>query len=491
MRRANHERKYELTENTLTIAGHTLYRIRAVRHFGDVRAGDLGGWVESDGNFHLGETTCLPNLSHDDDAWIYDDAKAYAGANVCGSGKMRGQSEMFGRNALIGGSAEVAGNVVVDGLHSIGEARVSLLSRLDGCIDVRDRIFHRDGKTIVGAPKYRLTDNIRILGNERWNVDNSLGASGVVVRQIQAERDFQLHDGTWVHAGELGGWVEAHRNLSHDDTAWIRDDAVAFGLAVVCQGALMCDRAAILDRGYLLGNATMRDDALMFDHARSGWGSPLISGSGQVSGNTCLMDNVRVIDAAMVSGGTLSGNATIQDRGSVSGEPEVGCNAIVMDDASVRDVAQVFGNTILRDSDVAIKTDCYKLSLEQLENQYVIVRDGKISDEGLSFPEVLGHCFGVEGEDFLVRNGVFYRVPKGGWRLEETEFRSGFEPQEEGDAFALAQALEKGLEPGVLVLTEEQYKIENMNRKLGKPSLLSSLEPDISEPDQYHSGPSC
>lgn len=483
MRRANHERKYELTDDMLTIAGHTLYRIRAVRHFGDVRAGDLGGFVETDGNFHLGETTRLPNLSHDDDAWLYDDAKAYAGANVCGSGKMRGQSEIFGRLAIIGGSAEVAGHVVVDGLHcdGVGETRVSLLSRLDGFMEVRGRVFHNSDDTLIGEPKYRLTENTRTLGNERWNAGNSLGVSGVVVRQIQAMRDFQLGDGSWVRAGDLGGWVEAHRNLSHYNNAWIMDDAIAIGLAVVMRESLMRDRAVILDRAALSGGATMQDDALMLDQAQVG-GEASISGFGLVGADTDMFEAARVMDNATVYGGQIAGRATIKDRAYIADCPQIGCNAVVMDDARVEGEASVYGNTVLRDNDVATGRDSYKLSQEQEGHRYVIIRDGQVSDEGLRFSEVLEHCFGEEGEDFSVRNGIFYRAPKAGWELKETPFRCDFEPPEEADAFVLAQALAEGLDPGVLVLTEDQYRIEKTNKALGRPSLLSPPAPD-QEPD--------
>lgn len=45
------KKKYELMEETKTLAdGTVLHRIRAVVDFADVKAGDLGGWVENEGN---------------------------------------------------------------------------------------------------------------------------------------------------------------------------------------------------------------------------------------------------------------------------------------------------------------------------------------------------------------------------------------------------------------------------------------------------------
>ena len=60
-------KKYELTSETLQYAGHTLHRIKALRDFGVFKAGELGGWIESE-----------ENLSQADNAWVYGDAKAYA-----------------------------------------------------------------------------------------------------------------------------------------------------------------------------------------------------------------------------------------------------------------------------------------------------------------------------------------------------------------------------------------------------------------------------
>ena len=49
--------KYELTDESITFMGHRLFRIRAIRSFNDVKAGDFGGYVEKKANLsHKGET---------------------------------------------------------------------------------------------------------------------------------------------------------------------------------------------------------------------------------------------------------------------------------------------------------------------------------------------------------------------------------------------------------------------------------------------------
>ena len=65
-------KKYELTDETMEWEGHTLHRIKALRYFNDVKAGDLGGWVESE-----------DNLSQYEKCWFYDNAIVCGNARVC------------------------------------------------------------------------------------------------------------------------------------------------------------------------------------------------------------------------------------------------------------------------------------------------------------------------------------------------------------------------------------------------------------------------
>ena len=65
-------KKFELTSETKVVFGRTLYRIKALVKFGDVNAGDLGGWIEAE-----------KNLSQSGNAWVYGDARVYGDAEVC------------------------------------------------------------------------------------------------------------------------------------------------------------------------------------------------------------------------------------------------------------------------------------------------------------------------------------------------------------------------------------------------------------------------
>ena len=77
------KKKYELTEETLAVDGHVLHRIKALRDFGNVKKGNIGGWIEGQ-----------ENLSHDDDCWVYGNAEVYGNAKVLGNAEVHGNAEV-------------------------------------------------------------------------------------------------------------------------------------------------------------------------------------------------------------------------------------------------------------------------------------------------------------------------------------------------------------------------------------------------------------
>lgn len=57
--------------------------------------------------------------------------------------------------------------------------------------------------------KYELTDATKVI-------------NGVTLHRIRALIDIPVHG---VKAGDLGGWIEAERNLSQKGAAWVADEA--------------------------------------------------------------------------------------------------------------------------------------------------------------------------------------------------------------------------------------------------------------------------
>jgi len=79
-------KKFELTTESITNeAGKKLFRIKALIDFGDVKAGEPGGYVEKEGN-----------VSQDDNAWVSGNAKVYDNAWVSGNARVSGDALVFG-----------------------------------------------------------------------------------------------------------------------------------------------------------------------------------------------------------------------------------------------------------------------------------------------------------------------------------------------------------------------------------------------------------
>lgn len=76
------ERKYELTDETIICDGRTLHRIKAVRDFGNVKARELGGWIEKESN-----------LSHSGNCWVYDEGEVYDNAEVCDDANIKSMKD--------------------------------------------------------------------------------------------------------------------------------------------------------------------------------------------------------------------------------------------------------------------------------------------------------------------------------------------------------------------------------------------------------------
>ena len=85
------KKKYELVlEDSINYVGHKLFRVRALRNFGNVKEGELGGYIEKE-----------ENLSHSGNSWVAGNAMVLENAKVIMDARVGG-------NSLISGNTEVA-----------------------------------------------------------------------------------------------------------------------------------------------------------------------------------------------------------------------------------------------------------------------------------------------------------------------------------------------------------------------------------------------
>ena len=88
--------KYELTNEKITHGGITLYRIRALIAFGDVPAGDFGGYIENKKNLEQHGDAWVYG-----DAWVFDNARVFGNAWVFDDAWVCGDAEVYARTHLL------------------------------------------------------------------------------------------------------------------------------------------------------------------------------------------------------------------------------------------------------------------------------------------------------------------------------------------------------------------------------------------------------
>lgn len=192
-------KKYELIKSTaIHFQGKNLYRIKALRNFGEITTGQIGGYIESE-----------DNLSHEGNAWvgghahvlghakvyenaqvlhyaiITDDAEIFGNAEVTGRALIGGQAKIFDHAIIRGsafiydqvqifGNAKVLGNTVISDqaevygqthisgdIHLFGTAKVFGNARLSnklsiqGDVELHGNIFlgNEDHKIVLDTPK--------------------------------------------------------------------------------------------------------------------------------------------------------------------------------------------------------------------------------------------------------------------------------------------------------------------------------------------------
>lgn len=138
-------KKYELTNESMGLFNSvTVYRIRALRDFADVKKGQLGGFIQHEAN-----------LSHEGDAWVYDNARVFDKARVIENARVEGDATVFGaaiigRSATVGGSANVYNKAIV-----CDHAWVTDYANVCGMAIIKDEAVVLDrasveGKALIG-----------------------------------------------------------------------------------------------------------------------------------------------------------------------------------------------------------------------------------------------------------------------------------------------------------------------------------------------------
>ena len=189
------------------IHNEPVYRIKAVRDFGNVRRGDLGGYVAS-----------YDNLSMDGNCWIYDDAVVAGGARIWDDAEVRE-------------SAVVCDYAVIDKRAFVTERAI-----------VKDFAIITDDSLIA--------DKAVIAGN------SVVSGSSCVDRNANIEENSQIMDNARVTgAATIKGSAVVKDDAIVDSTATVDDSSVIFDNAHIGGGSYISGKANIGFNGKVNGDS--------------------------------------------------------------------------------------------------------------------------------------------------------------------------------------------------------------------------------------------
>ena len=245
-------KKYELTTESIVVGDHTLHQIRAIRDFGNIEAGDLGGYIEKE-----------DNLSHDGDCWIrgavkvYDNARVYGNAYVEDNTSISGNAQVYGsaivqHAAHIYDNARVYGNAVVSGASVYGHSRIYGHanvrggriyghSRIYGHATVGGVYSNGDGPYIYGYS--HIYDNAYVHGDSQIYGRASIHGQAVVhdsiikdsditgscktstgeIRRSRIAGSVYVCESTYLTGSDICGDFQIDSGVSFPEDAYIRD----------------------------------------------------------------------------------------------------------------------------------------------------------------------------------------------------------------------------------------------------------------------------
>ncbi len=278
--------KYELTGDTRL--HHYLHKgekrqvrlrqIRAIRHFGEVKSGQTGGWVESE-----------DSLSQQGNCWIYDtDSLVYGDSRVEDDAQVRGASTLC-HQARIFEQALVADSFISGECHLYGTSRVT-----EGC-----QVIALRGLT---ADQYKI---LQIFGNATVSASR-------VVHQAQIYGEASVSHAFIEHRAEVFGCAVVEGN--EENNVWICDCARVFDNARLIAGNGEDQIPTLRYSSQVYGNAVIKGDCVLkhqvqvFGNATLIGGPVLpdnhvrIYGSARITGNVLIENNVQIYDNAAIDG---------------------------------------------------------------------------------------------------------------------------------------------------------------------------------------------
>ena len=176
-----------------------LYRIEALKDFGVVKAGELGGYIESENN-----------LSFDGEAWVCENAEVFDNARICNDARIYGNARIYG-DAIVRNKATIGDNALISGSARIyGNAKIRNNVWVYGNAIIEDNAVICDDARIYGNAKIR---------NNVWVYGNAIIEDNAVICD-----DARIYENAWIYNNaKIYGNAWVHGNAKIGNNALISD----------------------------------------------------------------------------------------------------------------------------------------------------------------------------------------------------------------------------------------------------------------------------
>lgn len=167
------------------INGQTVYRIKALKEFGIVKEGELGGYIAKESNLSFKEGSM---------AWVGKEAAIMDDASVLNHAHVTDHAIITGTTtvkdcAIVGGNAEINGNCFI-----MKEAVVTGAAKLNGKVVVTD--------TAIVMEDVSLNGIIRVYGEAILSGDTEIEDNADIGFNIENNEDFILYKNP-IHSGHI------------------------------------------------------------------------------------------------------------------------------------------------------------------------------------------------------------------------------------------------------------------------------------------------
>ncbi|GDX06356.1 YdcK family protein [Buttiauxella sp. A111] len=275
-----------------------LWQVMALCDFADVKAGQLGGWIENE-----------DNLSQHGHCWIYgSECVVYGGSSVADDAQIHGSSTLC-HQAHVSGKSFVEQSLISGECHIFDAARIlngSQIIAVRGLTADEDQLLKIYGNATVNAS--RVVHQAQIFGHAIVNnafIEHRAEVFGHAVLEGNDENNIWVCDCARVfdNARIIAG-------RGDDQIPTIRYSSQVYGNALIEGDCVLKHQVNIFDDATLIGGPIQLDNQVQ------------IYGQARVTGNVLIENNVQIYDKAAVDG---LGGELIHIRGikDINGEQRI------------------------------------------------------------------------------------------------------------------------------------------------------------------------